>query len=78
MDWVEAAPVEWKKDAFLKEHAPIAITSRFGQDQPICSSINRDTESISWLNERCYDQIRFVSVGLATHVRYVNYYLNVH
>lgn len=69
LDWVNDAPEEWKKDGFITEHAPIAVTSRFGQDQPICSSINRVTESLSWLNERCYQKIRFVSIGLATHVR---------
>jgi hypothetical protein len=69
LDWVEGAPSEWKKDGFLNENAPIAVTCRFGQDQPICASENRIAESLSWFKERCYDKIRFVSVGLATHVR---------
>lgn len=68
-EWVEKAPEDWKKDGFIIEHAPIAVTSQFGQDQPICSSRNRVTESKSWFEERCYHKIRFVSVGLATHVR---------
>lgn len=68
-EWVENAPEEWKNDGFITEHAPIAVTSRFGQDQPICSSQERDNEAQTWLEERCYHKIRFVSVGLATHVK---------
>jgi hypothetical protein len=47
------------------------LTSRFGQDQPICAVRDRATEALSWLEERCYNAIRFVSIGLATHVRYL-------
>jgi hypothetical protein len=71
LDWVNDAPPEWKSDGFLTDHAPIALTSRFGQDQPICAVRDRATEAVSWLEERCYHAIRFVSVGLATHVRYL-------
>ena len=66
--WVDASPMDWRKDGFLAGHAPIAVTSRFGQDQPICKPNNREDEAETWLRERHYDKIRFVSFALATHV----------
>ena len=69
--WVENAPVAWKLDGFIVDHVPITVTSRFGQDQPICAIDSRDEEANNWYKERCYHKIRFVSVGLATHVRCV-------
>jgi hypothetical protein len=71
LNWLDDAPPDWKSDGFLTDHAPIALTSRFGQDQPICAMRDRAAEAESWLRERCYHAIRFVSVGLATHVRSV-------
>lgn len=67
--WVEDAPAAWKEDGFLLDHIPITVASRFGQDQPICAMSSRDDEADNWNQERDYRKIRFVSVGLATHVR---------
>lgn len=66
--WVDKAPPSWKEDGFLIDHAPIAVTSRFGQNQPICQSANRHAESNDWLEERDYEKISYVNIALATHV----------
>jgi hypothetical protein len=71
-DWtkfVDGAPENWRQDGYLADHIPIAVTSRFGQDQPICKKDTRVQEAQTWYNERCYHMIRYVTVGLATHVR---------
>ena len=73
-EWVEEAPSAWKEDGFLLKHVPITVTSRYGQDQPICALDSRDNEARNWHEERDYRKIRFVSVGLATHVRFAFYH----
>jgi hypothetical protein len=66
-DWVEAAPAAWKTDGFLVDHVPLAVTSRFGQNRSICIPQRRVPEAETWLKERRYDKIRYVTVALATH-----------
>jgi hypothetical protein len=50
---------------------PIIVTSRYGQNQPICEEDYRNDELASWQRERYWSNIRYVTVAIATHVRSV-------
>lgn len=68
-NWVASAPNIWKDDEFLRKSMPIAVTSRYGQNQPICQAALRQQEENDWQGERRYDRLRYVTMALATHVR---------
>ena len=72
-DWVEDAPEEYKSDRMLMSKFPVAITSRFGQNQELASSIElREEEHDNWDRDRDYTRIRYLTLALATHIRYVH------
>lgn len=69
--WLRNAPQGWFKDTFFTDSKPMAITSLFGQDQPIAVAGHEELECENWEAERDYTQIRSISIALATHVSYV-------
>jgi hypothetical protein len=56
------------------DSVPIAVTSRCGQNQKICSTVRGDQydqDILSW-NRRCdFSQVKHVSFAIASHVSYV-------
>ena len=68
-NFVDAAPPSWKEDGFIVDHVPIAVTCRYGQNQPICKPGEERDEARAFRNERMYGRVRFVTVALATHLR---------
>ena len=68
-DWIKKAPRHYIDD-FFQSRIPIAVTSRFGQNQQLSQSINdREEERINWMRDRDYSRIRYVTLALATHLR---------
>jgi hypothetical protein len=69
--WVEAAPDDYKSDLFLQSRIPVAVTSRFGQNQEFASSVDLWAEELdNWARDRDYGRIKYMTIALATHIRY--------
>jgi hypothetical protein len=68
LPFVSEAPDEWKEDGFIEEHVPIGVTSRFGQNQPICLPNEELNEANIWEAERDYRKVKYVSLSLATDI----------
>ncbi|KAG2138036.1 hypothetical protein DEU56DRAFT_756040 [Suillus clintonianus] len=68
--WVADAPRSWKKDGWLLSRTPVAITCRYGQNQPIATATDQAQvlEAKNWHAERSYSNIRYISVAIATDV----------
>lgn len=75
IEWVEHAPNGWFKDTFFADSRPMFITCLFGQDQPICLANEHNMERNIWKSERDYTKMKYVSVALATNIRFVLYYI---
>jgi hypothetical protein len=72
-EWVAEAPRAWKQDGWLLSRAPVGITCRYGQNQPIATATDQAhaLEAKNWHAERAYAHIRYVSVAIATDISYV-------
>jgi hypothetical protein len=69
--WVHDAPEHWKADRFLLDNAPLVVTSCFGQNVEIAVPGNEAQEALNWYGERDYNKIAFLTVALATSIKYV-------
>lgn len=65
--WVQSAPASYKQDSFLQDRYPVAITSRYGQNQEL--GLNIEEEIVNWDRDRNFERIRYVTVAIATHLR---------
>ena len=68
--WINAAPGEYREDGFFVQRRPIAITSRYGQNQEL--GLNEETEmeeGLNWQRDRDFSRVRYISVAIATHLR---------
>lgn len=66
-EWVDAAPVSWKRDNFLGSNVPMAITMRYGQNQEIASSPRyEDEEREAWHMDHKYSNIRQCTMSIAS------------
>ena len=71
-NWIEEAPVSYKQDNFFPARRPVAVTSRFGQNQQLADTEPlRVEERSNWARECDYTRIRFITIALATHLRYL-------
>jgi len=68
-DWVRDAPAEYKTDRFILDRKPIIVTSRYGQNQEMV--LEGEEEAESWRRKRNFEHVRYMSVAIATHFRYV-------
>ena len=74
-DWIEDAPEEYKSDDMFQARIPVAITSRFGQNQELASSVDlRDEELENGAHDQDYARIKYVTLMLATHIWYAHVY----
>jgi hypothetical protein len=70
--WVEQAPAAYKLDQFLTHRIPVAITSIYGQNQPLLITENHDAEdAANWERSRDFSRLRYISFSLASHFVYV-------
>lgn len=70
--WVKEAPVEYRRDDFFNSRVPVAITSRFGQNQQLAETDDdRRQERLNWRQDRDYTKIRYLTIALASHLRCV-------
>lgn len=68
--WIAAAPEAYKAEDVFPGRVPVAITSRFGQNQQLASSVElRNEERGNWARDRDYSRIRYLTLALATHIR---------
>jgi hypothetical protein len=70
---VDQAPPQWKEDNFLVNNAPVGVTIRYGQNQPLIINGALDVERRNWDNDRNYSYIRQFTFSLATHMRWESY-----
>lgn len=76
-DWVQTATTSgiagWNECLFLKENVPIAISVRYGQNQPVCKLTvgERNEEADHWHRIHDYTNMRAMTFALATHIQYV-------
>ena len=68
--WVNRAPAHWKADGFLMDNSPIIVTSCFGQNAAIALKGNERREAAAWDRDRDYSKIAFITVAIATSIKY--------
>jgi hypothetical protein len=69
-NWVREAPEEYREDSFLEDRYPVAVTSRYGQNQELgLQTDDMEEEGINWNRDRQFNRIRYMSVAIATHLR---------
>jgi hypothetical protein len=69
--WVADAPETYQQDNFLHSRHPITVTSIYGQNQPLSISEDDDPEDFdNWARYHDFSNIRYVTLSLATHLRY--------
>ena len=71
-DWVNNAPQNWKLDGFISQNSPVIVTSRYGQNAAIALEGNRSQEAAAWDRDRDYSKIAFLTVAIATSIKYVS------
>ena len=70
LEWLHDAPDSYKHDGFFVHRRPVAVTSRYGQNQQIGSNeANSEVEDRNWDNDRPWDELSHVTIALATHIR---------
>lgn len=68
-EWVKYAPDYWKHDGWLEGHVPVSVCYKYGQNRQILEEGEpADTELFHWHNDLNYDNIRYLTVALATHL----------
>ena len=67
-EWVEKAPAHWTADGFLKNHSPIVITSRYGQNAAIAIPGQEEVEADIWDMDRDFSKVAFLTFALATSI----------
>lgn len=65
--FLQGMPDAWKRDSFFTEHTPIIISCRYGQNQPVGVQDTLAQATVQWSQERLWEDIKFVSMALATH-----------
>ncbi len=68
--WLRNAPATYTTDDFFSSRQPVAVTSRYGQNQQFGGSeANAEVEDRNWKDDRPWEEISQVTVALATHIR---------
>jgi hypothetical protein len=65
-EWVENAPEAYKDDGFLGAHVPIAVSSRYGQNQPLYE--DDEPTRTWWRTHRKMENIKSVCFAIATDI----------
>jgi hypothetical protein len=66
--WIQDAPHSYKSDAFFDDRIPIAVTSIYGQNQPLAmwdDDAEEDTQN--WSRSRDFTKLKYISVSIASH-----------
>jgi hypothetical protein len=74
-DWVDLAPDHWKVDRFLTRNSPVVVTSCFGQNAQTALSANKEQEALNWEGDRDYSKVAYLTVAIATSIKYALYLL---
>ncbi|KAF8441791.1 hypothetical protein L210DRAFT_3645009 [Boletus edulis BED1] len=70
--WVNHAPPAWKADRFLLDNTPVAVTMRYGQNQPILVPNFVAPERQSWKRDHKYDHIKHFTFSIASHISFID------
>ena len=66
--WIRDAPISYKADGFFADRIPIAITSIYGQNQPLAIwDDEEDEDTHNWSRSRDFSKLKYVSVSIASH-----------
>jgi len=69
-DWIENVTDQYTEDTFFPMRHPVAVTSRFGQNQKLADTQELQVEECgNWAHECDYKHICFLTIALATHLR---------
>ncbi|KAI5981073.1 hypothetical protein EDD15DRAFT_2380428 [Pisolithus albus] len=70
-NWVRQAPELWKRDQFLLDNYPVALTMRYGQNQDLRRSSNStQVERENWNKDHDYEHVMLFSFSLASHINF--------
>lgn len=75
-DWVNNAPENWKLDGFITQNSPVLVTSRYGQNAAIALEGNNAEEAAAWDRDRDYSKVAFLTVAIATSIKYISLVLH--
>jgi hypothetical protein len=76
--WILDAPAGYFDDDFFTSRVPVAITSRFGQNQQLARNREEELqERTNWRQERDYSRIRYITLAVASHVGYMHFLLTI-
>ncbi|KII82869.1 hypothetical protein PLICRDRAFT_33197 [Plicaturopsis crispa FD-325 SS-3] len=71
-DWLDGAPDTYIKDDFFRDHTPISVLSKFGQDQrifiPTPDDPNHEEEALQFDRDINFERLRYFTVALASHL----------
>ncbi|KAG6370252.1 hypothetical protein JVT61DRAFT_12196 [Boletus reticuloceps] len=70
-DWIEHAPDSWKRDRFLTNNTPVAISMKYGQNQQVVRPDMTTIEARNWKRDRDYAHIKLFRFSIATHVNHM-------
>ncbi|KAG6369061.1 hypothetical protein JVT61DRAFT_1888 [Boletus reticuloceps] len=70
-EWVARAPASWKTDRFLLDNMPVAVTMRYGQNQPILIPNQATPERQTWKRDHRYDHIKHFTFSVASHIGFI-------
>jgi hypothetical protein len=68
-EWIANSP--WSDDPFLTDRLPVGVSVRYGQDIPICRSLQPNAlqrELDQWDTDRIWRRLRYLTFALATHI----------
>ncbi|KAF8326750.1 hypothetical protein F5887DRAFT_1084263 [Amanita rubescens] len=66
--WIQEAPQTYKSDNFFLDRSPIAVTSIYGQNQPLAMwDDETDEDTDNWSRSRDFTKLKYVSVSIASH-----------
>lgn len=68
--WYRGAPEPYRDDPFMAGAMPICVSVAYGQNQDIMTEgVPMSTHRLTWSNQRDYNEARFVSFALASHIK---------
>ena len=77
-DWIADAPQEYQDEELFTNGVPVAITSRFGQNQELARTLDlHQEEQDNWARDRDYTRIRYLTIALASHIRYAPFVVSI-
>lgn len=68
-EWIQHAPDSWKRDGYLTNNTPVAISMKYGQNQQVVRPDMTTIEARNWQRDRDYTHIKLFRFSIATHMK---------